>query len=156
PRCPFHTAVEEGIEVRQSGMGVGLGAFASEMYSLRESEASPIVFKKGDVVCEYRGYVMDEAQFCRRYPPNEKAEYAFQISRNPFIIIDSRDSTAGVARYINEPAKKNPSNAEFVKHPGCPEVKRVLCKAKRDILIGEEILARYGSNKEYYSTMGKV
>lgn len=51
PRCALHTAVEEGIEIKNSGMGVGLGAFASGLYSRRKSN-SPIVFEKGTVICE--------------------------------------------------------------------------------------------------------
>ncbi|KAJ3281062.1 hypothetical protein HK104_000236 [Borealophlyctis nickersoniae] len=155
PRCALHTAIEEGIEVKHSGMGVGLGAFASGMYLHRKGD-SPIVFNKGDVVCEYRGYVMNEEQFCRRYPPHQRAEYAFQISTDPFIVIDARDSTAGVSRYINEPPKGRAANAQYEKHPDFPKVKRVVCRAKRDILVGEEILAKYGTSKDYYSGTGKV
>ncbi|KAJ3038650.1 hypothetical protein HK097_003106 [Rhizophlyctis rosea] len=156
PYCALQTAVDEGIKVKQSGLGVGLGAFASELYNKREPAASPVIFKKGDVVCEYRGYVMNEERFCNRYSLMEKAEYTFQISRDPFIVIDSLDSTAGVARYINESPKGFPANAQFVKHPDFPEVKRVLCRAKRHILTGEEILARYGNSKGYYSSVEKI
>ena len=99
---------------------------------------------------------MNEEQFCRRYPAHQKAEYVFQISCDPFVAIDSRDSTAGVARYINEPPKGQQANAQFAKHPDFPKVKRALCKAKRDIFVGEEILARYGSSKDYYATAEKV
>lgn len=99
---------------------------------------------------QYRGHVLNEEQFCRRYKPDEKAEYAFQISQDPFLVIDARDSNAGVARYINEPAKGMHANAQYEPHPKFPPVKRLVCRAKRDIFVGEEILARYGTNKGYY------
>jgi len=94
---------------------------------------------------------MNEEQYARRYPADEPAVYAFQLSAEPFIVIDARDSTAGVARYINEPSKGMRANARFELHPDFPKVKRAVCIALRDILVGEEILARYNATKGYYA-----
>jgi len=49
PRCHAHTAVVEGIEVRLSGMGVGFGAIASQLYEHRDG---PVVFTTGSTICE--------------------------------------------------------------------------------------------------------
>jgi hypothetical protein len=92
---------------------------------------------------------MNEEQFCRRYAVGEKAGYAFQISANPFVVVDARNSTAGVGRYINEPPKGMAANGRFERHPEFPRVKRLVCRAIKDILIGQEILARYDAQGFY-------
>jgi hypothetical protein len=53
PRCTFHTAVLEGIEVKLSGMNAGLGVFASSEYVGRNKN-SAVVFTAGSVICEVR------------------------------------------------------------------------------------------------------
>lgn len=58
PRCAFHTAIEEGIEVKMSGMNVGLGAFASGHYRKRD-HSGPVVFRKGEIICEVSGSAID-------------------------------------------------------------------------------------------------
>lgn len=96
-------------------------------------------FKKGELVIEYTGELISEAEANRR-----GGKYLFELNDNWTIDGKSREN---LARYINHSCK-----------PNCyPELNeketRVFIYAKRKISIGEEITYHYG--QDYFNRVIK-
>lgn len=109
---------EKKVAVKRSSAGLGL--FATQP------------FKKGDLVIEYTGEVISEAEANRR-----GGKYLFELNDN--WTIDGKDRK-NIARYINHSCR-----------PNCyPELTEdetaVFIYAKRNITPGEEITYNYGTD----------
>ena len=104
------------IEVKKSSAGLGLFA------------AAP--FKKGDLVIEYTGETISEAEANRR-----GGKYLFELNDNWTIDGKGREN---IARYINHSCKPN-CYPELNEKETC-----VFIYAKRKIVPGEELTYNYG------------
>ncbi|MCB9818330.1 SET domain-containing protein-lysine N-methyltransferase [Candidatus Nomurabacteria bacterium] len=115
----------EKVKVRKSSAGLGLFANTS--------------FKKGDLVIEYTGEIISEAEANRR-----GGKYLFELNDDWTIDGKGRDN---LARYINHSCKPNcyPELSE--------DEKQVFIYAKRKIALGEELTYNYG--KTYFDDMIK-
>jgi uncharacterized protein len=112
--------LHRNVEVKRAAHGLGL--FAS----------GPI--KRGDVVGEYWGEIITEAEADRR-----GGKYLFELENN--MAIDGK-TRKNIARYINHSCTPNCTPEEDV------EARRVRIKARRAIKAGEELVYNYG--KEYW------
>lgn len=115
----------EKVQVKRSSAGLGLFAITP--------------FKKGDLVIEYTGEIIREAEANRR-----GGKYLFELNDDWTIDGKSREN---IARYINHSCK-----------PNCyPELNdgetKVFIYAKRKIAPGEELTYDYG--KDYVTQVIK-
>lgn len=115
----------EKIKVKKSSAGLGLFANTS--------------FKKGDLVIEYTGEIISEAEANRR-----GGKYLFELNDDWTIDGKGRDN---LARYINHSCKPNcyPELSE--------DEKQVFIYAKRKIAPQEELTYNYG--KVYFDDLIK-
>ncbi|MEZ4195435.1 MAG: SET domain-containing protein [Candidatus Paceibacterota bacterium] len=117
------TSANKKYRVKKSSAGLGLFATAE--------------FKKGELVIEYTGERITEAEANRR-----GGKYLFEL--NDHFTIDGK-GRANIARYLNHACK-----------PNCyPELsddeKQIFIYAKRKILPGEELTYNYG--KMYFNDL---
>jgi hypothetical protein len=124
-----HDAPQPFIVRTSTIPGAGYGLFANRP------------FKKGEMIVEYTGEVIDEATKVKRYPKNE-GEYVMRVMHNMYIdAVDPASSSIG--RYINSSgggynnAKINPYHRNGAH--------RMNIGATRNIATGDEILMPYGS-----------
>jgi SET domain-containing protein len=110
------------VKVRRGAHGLGLFA------------TGPV--KKGEVVAEYWGPVITDAQVQR-----SRGKYFFELEND--MAIDGK-GRGNVARYINHSCMPNCEPIEDVKR------QRIFIKARRNIRPGEEFGYDYG--REYWDT----
>jgi hypothetical protein len=103
-----------------------------------------IIFRRQDIIAQYKGEFLTADQLERRYPGDTLGEYVIQDGD---IIIDARNTNSGVGRYANDCngriRRGQQCNAKF-------ETRRnnIYLIAKKNIYAGEEILVSYG--REYW------
>ncbi len=100
-----------------------------------------IVFKKGDIVCEYSGEVLSTSALLQRYGPRT-APYTFELEKNAYI--DSACERC-VASIINHSKK---SNVDWDIKQG-----KVYLRAKKNIKHGTELYVDYGPDYILHENM---
>ena len=122
------------VVVRKSTIhNAGLGLFA-----LRD-------FRKGEVVVEYKGRVLNQAQADRLYPGGVIMEYGLQIAKGRYI--DAKSKTSCFGRYVNAAVGHRMPNLRFVIPQHARTANRAKMIAIRDIKKGEELFVKYGCGK---------
>ena len=102
--------------------------------------------RKALVIGSYRGEVIGQAEFDRRYPTNQ-SRYVLELKRR--VYIDATDPfKAGAGRFVNDCGPGRKPNVKYVR---CKE--KILLQTLRLILPGEELLSSYGS--AYYWKEGE-
>lgn len=148
--CPFFLdECEEclrarGLSIEPSSVDedAGLGVYA------KHEDCDTIVFKAGQILCEYRGEILNKQQLNMRYGNcvENHAPYAIEIRhQGAKLFIDAfRDRC--VAAMINH--APSPFCNVIYEEVDDPKMTRLQVVAMRDILNGEELLADYG---KYFS-----
>ncbi len=96
-------------------------------------------FKKGEHICFYKGELLNEDEFNKRYGKDELAIYALKISKNWYV--DARDTEFYVGRYANTANEKDNNNADYV----VSKIKKTArIVARTNIRKSSEILVDYG------------
>lgn len=129
--CWVHLKQQEGLRVKQSGLGrkVGMGLFAERNFGLNETVAL---------------YTGDWAH------PDSGGAYALQVTR--WQVIDAARTNAAPGRWANDPrGSDRRANARFGWNPRTRVAKLVTL---RPIAAGEEVLVSYG--REYWQRAGNV
>jgi ribonuclease HI len=131
---PLHNDEEEEEQpllVKPSTIpGIGYGLFANTRY------------RTGDIITEYKGEILTEAQKQARYPSNN-GHYVMKVKENMYI--DAVDaSKSSVARYIN--SSGGGYNNSSISPYHTREGSKMNIVATRDITPGTEIFMPYGSS----------
>lgn len=138
PYCWRHALKLAKIKVRDSTIpGAGKGLFAQSTWRSPAHGPRTLVFKKKDVIAEYLGEVIDEAELGRRYG-TERAPYTIWVCDGTYVDAARLRSYAAMA---NDARGHGRCNARFTHGSATrpPEI-----RATRDIYNGDEILVSYG------------
>lgn len=161
--CPPHAALT-GVRVGASKTCAGLGLFAVDGNPSRSNGSSssrPIVFRRGEVICEYGGRLINAVQQKLLEEEEDCGDYTIELGKGWFI--DGRLSCSGFARFANDASGGTnqklpavPHNAEFVvveQKSSCLQASQrvldrvglsVVLEAVADIRDGDEIVTTYG------------
>lgn len=132
PFCWIHMLRERHLRVRESTIeGAGKGLFAI----LPKGQPNDIVFRKNDVIIDYAGEAITEAELNQRYG-NYTAPYALQ-SRH---YIEDAACRRGAGAMVNH-ATGNRVNVVFIFNLDSGHFELV---AKKNIRNGEELFVNYG------------
>jgi hypothetical protein len=103
-----------------------------------------IIFKKGNVICEYGGEFITHAQLNDRYD-EYTAPYGMQVRANPPLYQDCgcKRDIGGLA---NSALRKRDNNTEF--YISTKPIRQVKLRAIKNIKNGTEILIYYGNEAE--------
>ncbi len=132
PFCWIHLMRERHLRVRESTIeNAGKGLFAV----LPNGHPNDIVFRKHDVIIEYAGEVITEAELNQRYG-NYTAPYALQSKHH----IEDAACRRGAGAMVNH-ATGNRVNVYFNYNLDTEHFELI---AKKNIRNGEEIFVNYG------------
>lgn len=138
PLCFSHLAQRYNVRIQPSTIaGAGKGLFASN--SALPDNA--IVFRRGDVILEYKGELIEVRELERRYDEDDEehvAPYGYQTESNR--VIDSACSR-GVASLINHSNRARTINCEF-DYDG--DDRKLYIVATKNIKNGAELFVDYG------------
>jgi SET domain-containing protein len=124
-RCYNHARSELGLVVKKSTIpGAGLGLFTT------------VARKRGDIITEYVGEVVDDAIEDERYG-NTTAPYSLEVSKNR--VIDPA-CKRGIGSYANHNPQST-ANAGFAKNSA---TKGAVIRARKAIKAGNEVFVNYG------------
>jgi len=135
--CFQHLALVKHLKIKQSTIpDAGKGLFSFD----RTKGPLDIVFKLGDVICEYDGEHIDFEEKQYRYN-NKTAPYAIEYNNNEYID-DARERYVG--SLINHKAMSHHlTNVRFLKSKTIGKIKII---ATKNIINNRELFASYGSN----------
>lgn len=134
--CWIHLLSVRNLRIKDSGHGRGKGLFALA----RRANDDDIIFRRGDLIAEYEGELLTEAEVDRRYGPDNTAPYVAKggHTANYWDAACSR-SVASMANH----APGRESNALFQYNQ---RTNKVEIRAKRSIRNNTEIFINYGRN----------
>jgi hypothetical protein len=137
--CYSHLLSEKNLRIKHSNTpNAGKGLFAQKNRSLEDNS---VVFKKGAIIIDYTGELIDEVTLQSRYD-EYTAPYAFELKRDKSYI-DSA-CNRGIASLINhKPVSR--ANAKFVKTRTNGAASGIKVVATKNIKKNQEISASYGS-----------
>lgn len=137
PLCWMHLLSAKNLRVKPSALpGAGKGLFAVA----RRLPAGGIVFRRGDVVCEYGGDPVSMATLDARYPDDATAPYGVEQDAAA-----DRYENAACRRGVGSLANHAPGAASNARYWRSPADGRVHLRATRAIRNGDEVLCDYGS-----------
>ena len=98
--CWIHGMSDLHVRVKPSQIqAAGKGLWAED----RSQPANAILFRPREEICTYKGKVMDQAKFDRKYPENrpgaKKPAYVYKIQNDRYV--DAKKSTSCFGRFIN-------------------------------------------------------
>lgn len=133
PYCPDHMHSTLSLCIRPSTIpDAGQGVFACS----RNSRRGKHVFHKGQIVCDYGGEVVSEAELTRRYG-NLTAPYGLAgVTKGYF---EDAACLRGIGSMINHNAER--ANVEYLHDLG---QNKLVIRATKHIRDGEELFIDYG------------
>ena len=141
-RCWQHLKLHWSLRIGPAGR-MGLGVFAVG----KTNDPNEIVFKHGEMISDYLGEIITEAENDRRYGSNT-SPYGYDTGRG--YIIDSACRRGVGALFNHKPAGR--ANADFyityinIPNQGYNQIERLIIIAKKDIKNGEQIFVPYGGD----------
>jgi len=107
-------------------------------------EANALIFRQGDLIIDYQGEFIDDAELEDRYG-DHTGVYAARLKRN---VVEDCACERGVGSIANQANRANGNNAilraNYQIHP-----QRIQVKATRDIRNNREIFVNYGDEYEF-------
>lgn len=135
--CWIHLLSQRHLRIKESGAGRGKGLFALDRAARGRNE---VIFRRGELIVEYEGEILTEAEVDRRYGPDNTAPYTVDspIQDRYWDAACSRSA----ASMTNHAAGRR-TNAKFVFND---DTEMVEIRATKNIYNDTEIFVNYGRN----------
>lgn len=137
--CWIHLLSEYKLRIKDSP-GLGKGLFADNNLGIENND---IVFKVNDIICEYEGEVLTEAEVINRYG-NLNGPYVMKTSPHMYKDCALHRCVAGLINHKGH----STANSKFISNQG----NVIKIRAKKIIRNGQEIKADYGYNNFHNNT----
>lgn len=158
--CWIHLLHQKHLRIKESNIAnAGNGLFA---LWVKNPPEDGIIFREGDEIIRYHGEVINNAELNHRYG-RYTAPYGIQINRNRF---EDAARERGPGSLINHTANKTLANCRFAVSRNNRDRSlddKIVVKATRNIMNGQEILVNYGNQYrfnergvEYRTAYGKL
>jgi hypothetical protein len=142
PYCCIHLPTNLHLKIKPSTIpNAGKGLFAFDKTKGNDF----IVFKKGQVICEYGGDLISVEECNRRYSEDHTAPYGIQLKNDT---IQDCACNRGIGSIANTAERKRDNNAEF--YIATRPTRQIKLKAKRNILNNTEIFVDYGNEYDIH------
>ena len=142
--CWAHLLSLKHLRILKSTVAnAGSGLFAMD----KSKEKGEIVFKKGDMICEYLGEKIDKEELIRRYG-EYTAPYGVQLKNGVYI---DAAGERGYCSLCNQARTFSQASAHLVAN-WTSKPQKVQLKAVKNIKNGDEILTWYGKDYDMNET----
>lgn len=136
--CYSHLLSVKNLRIKPAEFGKGL--FAQKRRGTEENE---ILFRKGAIIIEYKGELVDQEELFNRYGENT-APYGMRINKNTML---DAACERGVGSLVNHSARK--ANATFIEMRTQGKITGVKIVANKNIRNNVEILVNYGRSYKF-------